>query len=66
MLYHISIGDEGQSKPMSGESEASVDSLMSKFDLGDGDLSNGKEGGDVNQVVNKASGDKGSGDATKK
>ena len=58
------IGDEGQSKPMSGESEASVDSLMSKFDLGDGDLNNGKEGFDVNKVGK--TNDKGSGDATKK
>ena len=29
------IGDEGKSKPISTEAEASVDSLMSKFNLGD-------------------------------
>ena len=28
------IGDEGKSKPLAGKEEASVDSLLSKFDLG--------------------------------
>ena len=45
------IGDEGKSKPMSGEAESSVDSLMSKFDLDGGDvISNDKAGGSNNQV----------------
>ena len=33
------IGDEGKPKPISGEAEASVDSLMSKFDIDGGDFS---------------------------
>mmetsp|Transcript_7450 Transcript_7450/g.11124 ORF Transcript_7450/g.11124 Transcript_7450/m.11124 type:complete len:168 (-) Transcript_7450:36-539(-) len=33
------IGDEGKPKPMSGDAETSVDSLMSKFDLDGGDFS---------------------------
>jgi hypothetical protein len=30
------IGDEGKPKPLSGDAETSVDSLMSKFDLDGG------------------------------
>eukprot|EP00571_Detonula_confervacea_P011793 CAMPEP_0172298952 /NCGR_PEP_ID=MMETSP1058-20130122/1368_1 /TAXON_ID=83371 /ORGANISM="Detonula confervacea, Strain CCMP 353" /LENGTH=191 /DNA_ID=CAMNT_0013008247 /DNA_START=29 /DNA_END=604 /DNA_ORIENTATION=- len=44
------IGDEGKAKPMSGQSEASLDSLMSKFDLDGGDGGDDKKGETNNQA----------------
>lgn len=40
------IGDEGKSKALSDEAEARVDSLMSKFDLDDGDIGGGTTKGE--------------------
>lgn len=46
------IGDEGKPKPLSGDAETSVDSLMSKFDLEGGDFSvkSGKNEDQANKV----------------
>ena len=47
------IGDEGKPKPISGEAEASVDSLMSKFDIDGGDFSDDirEKNNDINKQV---------------
>jgi len=46
------IGDEGKSKPISEESVASVDSLMSKFNIDDGDFSDDIKGSKNNDMNN--------------
>ncbi|KAL9181877.1 hypothetical protein ACHAXT_012220 [Thalassiosira profunda] len=51
------IGDEGRSKPMSGEAAASVDSLMGKFDLEGGDFGEGKGGESKRQSSRETRGD---------
>ena len=46
------IGDEGKSKPISVEAEASVDSLMSKFNIDDGDFTDDIKGNKNNDMNN--------------
>ena len=46
------IGDEGKSKPISVEAESSVDSLMSKFNIDDGDFSDDIKGSKNNDMNN--------------
>ena len=50
------IGDEGKSKPISVEAEASVDSLMSKFNIDDGDFSDDTIDGNKNNDMNNDNG----------
>eukprot|EP01083_Nonionella_stella_P080067 219821_1 len=57
------IGDEGKPKPISGDAAASVDSLMSKFDVGGGFGDDVKSGGS-NDQANK-SGERQNRDTTK-
>mmetsp|Transcript_36946 Transcript_36946/g.66455 ORF Transcript_36946/g.66455 Transcript_36946/m.66455 type:complete len:172 (+) Transcript_36946:29-544(+) len=53
------IGDEGKPKPLSGDAETSVDSLMSKFDLDGGDFSvkSGKNEDQANKVGESKNGE---------
>ena len=47
------IGDEGKSKELSIEAMSTVDSLLSKFDINNGDFASSNNDGGTNKGINQ-------------